>query len=72
MQPYEFKVVKIKPFKNMMGTKLATESEIEDATNHLGAIGWNLISTSEIAHGGSTKEIMLFFSRPAQRLEEMV
>ncbi|MGK0389020.1 MAG: hypothetical protein ACI94Y_001754 [Maribacter sp.] len=72
MQPYEFKIVKIKPFKNMMLTKLVSESEIEDATNHLGAIGWNLVSTSEITHSGSTKEIVLFFSRPAQRLEEMV
>lgn len=72
MQPYEFKTVKIKPFKNMMGTKIATETEIEDTMNHLGAIGWNLISTSEINHSGTTKEIVLFFSRLAQRLEEMV
>lgn len=72
MQPYEFKIVKIKPFKNMMATKLVTESEIEENINYLGSIGWNLVSTSEIAYGGSTREIILFFSRPAQRLEEMV
>ena len=72
MQPYEFKVVKIVPFKGTLSQRVISESEIEDKINVLGRVGWNLVSTTHASLGGATKEIILFFSREAQKLEEMV
>lgn len=72
MQPYEFKVVKIAPIKRILPYKVISESEIEETIQHLGRVGWNLISTSNISASGTTKETILYFSRPAQKLEEMV
>ncbi len=72
MQPYEYKVVKFNPIKRLIPFKIIKEDEIEDIINQLGKLGWSLVSTSNILQGGSTKETILYFSRPAKRLEEMV
>lgn len=71
MQPYEFKTVKYIPKTKMLMPHFK-EDGLDELMNKLGKVGWNLISTSEIASGGTTKELLLFFSRPAETLEEMV
>ena len=72
MQPFEYKVVKFTPIKRMIPFRIMKDDEIEGLINQLGGVGWQLVSTSDIKVSGTTKEIVLFFSRPAQRLEEMV
>lgn len=71
MQPYEYKTIKYTP-----GTKMLMPffkgDDIDEILNELGKVGWNLISVSQVASGGTTKEILFFLSRPAQTLEEMV
>lgn len=71
MQPHEFKTVKYTP-KTKMLMPFFKEDDIDEIINKLGRVGWNLVSTSEVSSSGTTKELLLFFSRPAQRLEEMV
>lgn len=71
MQPYEYKTVKYKP-KTKMLVPYFREDELDEIMNSLGKVGWKLVSTNLVPVSGSGKELLLFFSREAQTLEEMV
>lgn len=72
MQPHEVKIIRISPLKGAFMNNSLTGEEIEATIGSLGKVGWKLTSTEVVNVGGSSKWMYLFFSRPSQRLEEMV